>query len=717
MSATSTSQAQGLEHSGRAGGTAVRSDIQGLRALAVSLVVVYHVFPHRFLPGGFVGVDVFFVISGFLITLHLMQKPPSGGRDLATFWGRRVRRLLPASLLVLTSTLVASRLFAPETQWGNTAQQARAAALYVVNWVLAHNSVDYLAADAAPSPVQHFWSLSVEEQFYFVWPILILGMVVVARRRRANQDLAVLGGLGALVVLSLGYSVYETATNPSAAYFVTPTRMWELGIGGLLAVVVAVRQRRDLPPLLTRSARVVLAWAGLAAIAWTAATYSGSTPFPGWRALLPVLGTAAVIAAAAPIQRFSPGNLMAVRPAQWLGDISYSVYLWHWPLIVLIPQAFGNDVDLVDRLVTIALTLGLASLTKTYVEDRFRTSQWGIPLKKPFLLGATGMAVVLVLAGLQIHEVSTRAGEAKAELAKAVSDAGPCFGAAALDRPASSCPHVPFEEVVPAPTDAANDKSDAYTDMSDGRDCFSFLPSFRLVTCQFGAKDATTEIALVGNSHAGEWLPALEQVARERHWHITTYLASQCAAAETLQQFETRAMSESCLSWVKKAERAVVKQHPDAVLYTNRLSVGAYGTTYDASIPLYADGMTKVLEAFQAARLRVLALHDTPAPGVSIPDCVAANADDYAACDGTRTKWISPEPAKDAVDRVNDPTLVRFADLTSHICRRSTCAAVNGGVITYFDSSHLTATYARTLAPYLDGPLTRLLRAPAGATG
>ena len=253
--------APGTRPPGR-GATAVRTDIQGLRALAVSLVVVYHLWPTG-LTGGFVGVDVFFVISGFLITLHLMQKPPSGPRDLATFWGRRVRRLLPASLLVLATTLVLSRLLAPDTQWGNTAKQARAATLYVVNWVLANDSVDYLAAENAPSPVQHFWSLSVEEQFYFVWPILILGMVLLARRLRANQDLAVLGGLAVLVVASLGYSIWDTHSNPPSAYFVTPTRMWELGIGGLLAVVVAVRQRRGLGHLLPPGARTVLAWVGL----------------------------------------------------------------------------------------------------------------------------------------------------------------------------------------------------------------------------------------------------------------------------------------------------------------------------------------------------------------------------------------------------------------------------------------------------------------------
>ncbi len=208
----------------------LRADIQGLRALAVTLVLVYHLFPRSF-TGGFVGVDVFFAISGFLITSHLLAHPPSTGSDLLTFWGRRIRRLLPASFLVLGTTLVGSWLVAPETQWANTAKQASAAALYVLNWVLARDSVDYLAAENAASPVQHFWSLSVEEQFYLGWPVLLLviGLLVVALRGRVRPGILYAVGLGAVVGASLVWSVLATASQPASAYFVTTTRIWELG--------------------------------------------------------------------------------------------------------------------------------------------------------------------------------------------------------------------------------------------------------------------------------------------------------------------------------------------------------------------------------------------------------------------------------------------------------------------------------------------------------
>jgi peptidoglycan/LPS O-acetylase OafA/YrhL len=673
----------------------VRTDIQGLRAIAVSLVLVYHLVPHR-LTGGFTGVDVFFVISGFLITLHLLEHLPSRPRDLAVFWSRRVRRLLPASLLVLAVTLVGSRLVAPETQWGNTARQARAAVGYFVNWLLAHDAVDYLAAENAPTPIQHFWSLSVEEQFYFVWPVLILLLGLLARALRRAPLPIVFTGLTVLVAASLAWSVHETTTNPAAAYFVTPTRVWELGVGGLLATGTLIR-----PGRLGWSARP-LAWGGLAAIAWTAVTYSGDTPFPGWQAAVPVLGTAAVIAARPEHDRLSPGPLLALRPVQWLGDVSYSVYLWHWPLIVLVPQATGHPLDRVDRIGILVATLLLAWVTKLFVEDRFRAASWAIPLRKPFVLAAAAMTVVVGLAGLQLAEVHERTSDAQAALARGLNGDDPCFGARALDRK-GACPAVPYDKVVPAPIEAATDKSDAYDNQADGRDCWSYRPRFTLKPCVFGDQHSDTNVALVGNSHAGQWLPALQQVARAEHLRVTTLLASRCALADIAQQLSTSGETAGCLRWVHRVVDRLTAMRPDLVVMTNRISASAAGSTFADSGDRYRDGYERVLDALRDAGIRTLVLRDTPAPGFSVPDCVAEKQDDYRACDGTRAGWLPDEPARSAVDRA-DSRLVTFADLTDHICGRTTCSAVTGGVITYFDGSHLSATYATTLARYL-GPI------------
>ena len=689
------------------GPRAVRTDIQGLRAIAVSLVLVYHLAPHS-LTGGFTGVDVFFVISGFLITLHLLEHLPSHPRDLAAFWSRRVRRLLPASLLVLAVTLAGSRLVAPETQWENTARQARAAVLYVVNWLLARDAVDYLAAENAPTPVQHFWSLSVEEQFYFVWPVLILLLGALARATRRRPLPVVLAGLAVLVAASLAWSVHETAANPAAAYFVTPTRVWELGVGGLLATVTLLRPGRLRP-----WAASAFAWVGLLAIGWAGATYSGDTPFPGWQAALPVLGAAAVIAAQPPVGAsrwswLSPGPLLALRPVQWLGDISYSVYLWHWPLIVLVPDATGHALTWTDRGAILVATLLLAWLTKLLVEDRFRAARWGVPLPKPFALAAAAMAVVVGLAGVQLVEVQHRSEQAAQALARGLAGDDPCFGSRALERP-KTCKQVSYADVVPAPIEAAQDKSDAYDIQANGHDCWAYRPRFPTKQCVFGDPSSTTDVVLVGNSHAGQWLPALEKVAVDSHLRVTTMLASRCALADLRQQFDASGDATACLRWVHRTTERITQMRPDLVVMSNRISVPAEGSpTTEASEPLYRDGYAAVLRAWRDAGVRTLVLRDTPAPGRSVPDCVAEKKAAYEDCDGTRSGWLPPAPEKEAVASVDSP-LVRLVDLTDHICGPRVCSAVTGGVITYFDASHLTATYAATLAPYLAPVIERAL--------
>ncbi len=306
-----------------------RPDIQGLRALAVALVVIYHLYP-GLLPGGFVGVDVFFVISGFLITGHLWRGyQRTGTVGVVDFWGRRARRLLPAAVLVLTVTWVVSRLVLPVSRLADTATQIRASALYFQNWQLAHDAVDYLTDQDPASPVQHFWSLSVEEQFYLLWPLLFLVAGFVARRRGGRSGRAVIAGLtSVLVVGSLTYSVYETRVDPKAAYFVTTTRMWELGLGGLLALLPARPQR-----WLAR--RGWLGWVGLAMIIAFPFALRGTTAFPGWVALLPVMGAVLLIAGGSAAGRSGPAPLMSARLMVFLGGISYALYLWHWPVIDL----------------------------------------------------------------------------------------------------------------------------------------------------------------------------------------------------------------------------------------------------------------------------------------------------------------------------------------------------------------------------------------------
>ncbi len=691
----------------------LRTDIQGLRALAVGLVVTYHLWPTA-LPGGFVGVDVFFVISGFLITGHLLNRPPRHWRDLAAFWSRRIRRLLPASLTVLVVSLLASQLLAPETQWANTARQVRAAALFVVNWRLAGDAVDYSAADAAASPVQHFWSLSVEEQFYLGWPLLIGVAVLLAARTGGRELRAVRVVLVGLVVGSLAYSIHLTAHDPARAYFVTPTRIWELGIGALLAAALLhVRWRFLARGSAPRRLRLALTWAGLLAVAVAAVGYRSATPFPGWQALLPVLGVAAVIATGDPRGPGAPGGVLALRPVQWLGGVSYAVYLWHWPLIVLLPNFSGGRLGWLDKTMIIAATLLLAAATKRFVEDPYRTR----PVRRwwrPFVAAGLAIALLVGLSSVQLVEVTLRQRSADAQTAAALQNRGPCFGAAALDDP-DRCSGAVTEPAVPAPAQASGDQYDIAGRLLADDACWASEPDFAVRTCTFGDPTGTVEVAVVGNSHAAQWLAPLEDIAERRGWKITTMLAHNCAAAATVQDFDTAEQTQGCQDWVTQTGERVSAGSYDLVITSNRISVLPDGESYGSSRPAFTAGYADVLRRWRAPKRAVVGIVDTPWPAATVgdvPDCLAGT-DDADTCAGTRSAWVPADPLPDAVRTVDDAN-VQAVDLTDHLCEQQRCPAVVGGVVVYSDGSHLTTTYARTLAPYLDTRLTAALRTASG---
>ena len=688
---------------------ALRTDIQGMRALAVVLVVVYHLRAAT-LPGGFIGVDVFFVISGFLITSHLVSRPPSGATDLAAFWGRRIRRLLPASLLVLLASVAATRWLAPETMWEATASDARAAALYVVNWALAGRAVDYLSSDDAPTAVQHFWSLSVEEQFYFFWPLVVAGIALLARRRGLSTRTLLLGAFGAITAGSLAWSIHLTNTNPAAAYFVTPTRVWELGAGGLLAVLVTRESPRGQRASERRSVAVLRplgAWAGLALITWSALTYTAATPFPGYQAGAPVLGAVLVLGCTAPVgDRFGPGRLLALAPVQWLGNVSYSIYLWHWPLIVLTIAHVDHPLGPRTGAAVVVATLVLAGLTERYVERPFRRPPRVNPLRRTYAVGVLAMGVVVALTTVQLVEVDGRAEDSAARRAMLLEEGGPCLGAAALS-PGADCPPVAYADLIPSAIAAGDDRPDAHGDIDKGY-CRTGESHFRNVTCNFGDEDSPVKISLFGNSHAGQWLPTLQSIVADHGWQLETNIASRCAAADLPQKFQRKGSSENCLAWVHRITDSIVAERPDLVVFTNKYQAAVRGYSLEDSEPLYVGGYQRILSQIVDAGVPVLVIRDTPDPGFDVPACVAEHPDDLSACDGSLRRWESAEPAIKAVEAIDSP-LLRLVDLTDRFCDAERCRAVNGGVITYFDANHMTVTYARTLAPYLEPAVLRSL--------
>jgi peptidoglycan/LPS O-acetylase OafA/YrhL len=690
----------------------VRLDIQVLRAFAVGVVFCGHLWPHGRLSGGFVGVDIFFVISGFLITSHLLVHVPTNLRGLLDFWARRVRRLLPASLAVLVATAVAAWCWLPETEWAGTARQVRAAATYWVNWQLAGDSIDYFGAGKPASPVQHYWSLSVEEQFYLVWPLLILVLTWVGWRLRDRRWLY-FSGLVVVVGASFWWSVTYTKTFPAAAYFVTTTRVWELGAGGLLAVAAPVVARM----LATRwgeRARVPLAYAGWLVMGAAVLRFSETTAIPGWRAAVPVLGALLVIAANAPLDWYP------VRALQWLGDHSYSIYLWHWPLLIIEPAALHSARGSKDDVAIIVATLVLAALTKRFLEDPVRTMAWWRRPVPTYTMGAAGMAVVIALAGTWIGVENRRQDDYQRQLAAKLEGTVPCFGAAALD-PGSNCDRTLNGEYVPR---SSTWQVGAISESKPGlnsQKCNSTAHEWVVTRCDAGDLSSPVSVVLAGNSHALQWLEALSSIAETEHWHLITYYAEGCPLAAWPRKYFMPQFAR-CADWEEAVLGSIVQLKPTLVVTSNLGYNFQFNGWFKPNINGFksVDAYTAAYKRLSKAGIKTLVINDAPAssgsdksdpakfPNADPIRCLEAHTTDYAPCSAPRTDWEYRDPAVDAVKRVRSPRITSV-DLNDHICGPKICDAVVGGVRVRQDYSHLTGTYVHTLIPYLRPALLALI--------
>ncbi len=701
------------------------------------MVVIYHLYP-PVLPGGFAGVDVFFVISGYLITGQLWRGYARTGKaGLAEFWGRRARRLIPAAALVLTVTWIASRVIEPATQLADTAQQILASALYYQNWQLSSDAVNYFKSGNAASPVQHFWSLSVEEQFYLVWPLLFLlaaflTAMLGARRAAAERRAAVAGrvapvlagtglagtglpgtglpgtglagtglaGTGrtarrtrargtavgmltaALVVASLAYSVHETNASAPAAYFMTTTRMWELGAGGLLALA---------PARLTRALarQGWLGWSGLTLIFGSAFLLSGSMAFPGTLALIPVLGAVALIAGGSAQGRYGPSRLTAARLMVFIGGISYSLYLWHYPLINLYTGWRGRAPGLVSGPVILAVCVLLAWLTKVFVEDKVRLA--------PFLAGHKwrSLAVALVAVGPAAFAGVYIAGEP-----------GPWNGALGPDYPGAAVLAGVVTKVPVAPVLKPPDPISQTLDQTGG--CLNDFGASTPTECVFGdTAHPVLTVALVGDSAAMEWFDALNAIAVRRHWKLVTELHSSCPWTSTLL-LNWNGIGEltACQAWGAAVLHDLTTTiRPDVVITTDYPSLlSTPGHPVNASPAAMAEigaGMAQYWTRLEAAGISVTPIRETPDLVEDVPTCVDEHPADLARCDVPVSAAILPDsPVTDAAKLMNGKVTVVNAN--SLICGPKTCAPVVGNVLVYGDRHHLTGPYSTSTAPFLE---------------
>jgi peptidoglycan/LPS O-acetylase OafA/YrhL len=670
-----------------------RADIQALRALAVAAVFAFHLWP-GVVRGGFVGVDVFFVISGFLIAGHLIREAEStGGIRLAEFWTRRARRLLPGALVTLVVVSIGVAIWVPANLWPQFQREALASTLYVQNWVLAGDSLDYFASVNSPSPVQHFWTLSAEEQFYIFTPLLLLGALWLGRRWRTPRRPVLFTGIAILTAASLAYSVWSTAAGP-AAYFETTARAWEFGAGALLVFA---------PPARHRWLGTAAAGAGIAGIVLSATLLSGDMPFPGAIAAIPVLATGAAIwggPALGPMGR----RLVGLRPVAFLGDTSYAIYLWHWPLIVIAPFALGHDLSLKDKLFLVALTLLVAATSTRYVENPIRYARvlnGPRGIRWTAAMGAVAMAVVASLAAGGLL-VSTAQQTAAAREAHDVQVAhGDCLGAMASPNDSACARVLPSGLIVP--------DTNATGPSGNLPECWAGVAEAELRVCSFGPADATVHLIAIGDSHSNALIPAYWAIAQRMHWQIWIAGHNGCYWTAAVQVKPAPAMVTGCEAW-KHNLADWLDSHPplDAIIVTNARDGAPVQAPVSSVFQVTVRGLVDAWATQTRRGVRIIAIRDNPDMAFDVVSCVVRHAGDpNAACSrpsstavGTRDPLVAAAQAT---------PLARLVDLTDVYCPGGICLPVIGHVMVYVNRDHLTGTFAASLAAVLGDRLAAAL--------
>ena len=703
--------------------TGFRRDIEGLRAIAVVVVLLYHA---NLGPtsGGFLGVDVFFVVSGYLITSLLMKDLLlHGGRALPRFWGRRARRLLPASLLVVIVTLIAGRFMLDPLSQADLANDALWASGFVINIKFAMGD-GYVVSQSMPTPLLHFWSLAVEEQFYMVWPVLLYALTRVRWYTR-RYALAIMAGF---FLQSLLAFVWFSTWARTPSFFLLPTRAWELIAGAMLAVTGGAALR------LSPTVRAAVAWFGLFLIGYCVVTYNDTMNI-GYAALLPVLGTVAIVAAAGTGQMNEPSRYLGLRPMVWVGQRSYGIYLWHWPMLVLIDAKFG-PLSAPARVAVLTASVGAAALSFHYLENPVRQSRWlaAVP-RRSLLLGASLVAAGALAAVVMINlPIEIRGGGVAAAPTLPQAAVDPGVSTATTSAVSSSSvltsvgttvpgptttfspppPLVPLNELLAAQLIALDDgaqinevpsnadpsvqgvRSDKPRIYSDG--CILKDGALQPKLCEYGDLTSSTTIALFGDSHAAQWFPALEELSITRHWKLTVFVKSGCPTANV--RIRRTFIDPECQAWRANVVAQLAATHPTMVVMSS--------TAYDpggSDVGLDSDevwrrGLNETLDQVRPTTDSLLIIGDTPLPIHQIPNCLSKQPRNVRGC-------IAPR--KDSVD-VSRVQLERevaaghdasFVSVSDWLCGTSECPVIIGNMILYRDNNHISATASVYFAPFL----------------
>lgn len=657
-----------------------RGDVQGLRAIAVGFVLIYHA-GVPFLPGGYVGVDVFFVISGFLITSHLLRSLAVEGRiHFADFYARRARRILPAALTVLVLTVVASVIWVPPLQLKAMLQGAIATAFYVPNYYFALIGTDYLGEET-PSLFQHYWSLGIEEQFYLFWPaVLALGFVVFRRSR---------GALFAFVAVLTGCSfvacVLMTTADQPWAFFSLPTRAWELGVGGLVAFLLGSRSGQGAstsraPKRWAAVSSLLLSWAGLAGLAAAGVLFTDGTSFPGFSAALPVLATALLIIGGAG-RAGLPQRILSIRPLLFIGAISYSLYLVHWPVLLIVQAAVGvrDPLPVWATAGLAVLCVPLAWLLFRFIETPARNPRalTNARPRRSLLIAGSASVVIAALCGAGIVAVGT--------IPLHSQRSAPAYTAAANP---SGTDFVP-ENLRPELREA----SDANPIISDNG-CHLDFAETDATGCQFGPDDAP-DVALFGDSHAAHWFPPLAELADQGRIHLDSNTKSSCNSVTVVSTLNNEPYPE-CDQWRQSVIDRFAADPPDVVILANfarSTDVDHGSEDFDS---YWEEGIIDVVRSLPAST-DVIILGETPVMGITPSICLSAHLDDADYC-GLAPEEAIDDGALNAERQAAEATGARLLDLNPYICDADLCPPIIGDVLVYRDGHHLTVPFTTGLA-------------------
>jgi peptidoglycan/LPS O-acetylase OafA/YrhL len=606
------------------------TQIQGLRAVAAILVTVFHA---RLVPGGFIGVDIFYVISGYLITgLILREIEKTGTLDLISFYQRRIKRLLPTSVFVLFVTAIFAWILFPPITRDALGRDLFAAAAYISNYLFAWWENDYQNLNATPSPFIHYWSLAVEEQFYLVWPLFILFLARYGKK-------VIFAGIAITTLLSLLFSIYLTQVAPIWAFYSLPTRAWELGFGALLLFLPETKKKIRILP-----------WLGFFGIAISSFNFNENTAFPGKNALVPVLATVFLMAS---IKYWPPlfNDLANSRLSQWLGAISYPLYLWHWPALVLPSSALGRPLRFSERFLCILLAIVLAHYTSKYVEEPLRHKNLA---PRTIYKGAAYTTAVSLVAGVLISFTSSSIITTKGEVA------------------------YQFDLV------KVMERPGVY-----GDGCHVNYGETKSGYCTYGDKESSNTIVLYGDSHAAQWFPTLEKMAKKRGFKLVSLTKSACPAVDAKRPDQGAFKQVHCSKWRENSIKRIAQIQPLAVI----TSSFQYFTPANSSISRaqwWNDGQRKLLKGLRGSTNNLIYISDTPRPLRDIPNCLASR--DSKVCDSTERSRVSVIPGFDVINP--NPWLCS-----------SYCPAIAEGTVAYRDASHISVDMALKLLPKLEAAL------------